>query len=78
MLAIQIELMLVDCHGPHRTDQGWMSVPGVDGSVTYTKRPSTHRYSDKRNRTIHSLNTSDKFLSKLDVRFIFAVGICTL
>lgn len=43
LLAVQVELVLADCHGPDRLDECRTGVPRVHSNATVTKRPSRHR-----------------------------------
>lgn len=43
LLAVQVELMLADGHGPDGFDEGRTGVPGMHSNATVTKRPSCHR-----------------------------------
>lgn len=43
LLAVQVELMLADGHGPDGLDKGRAGVPRVHSDATVTKRPSCHR-----------------------------------
>lgn len=43
LLAVQVELVLADCHGPDRLDECGTGVPRVHSNATVTKCPSRHR-----------------------------------
>lgn len=43
LLAVQVELVLADGHGPDRLNESRAGVPGVDSYTTVAKRPSGHR-----------------------------------
>ena len=43
LLAVQVELVLADSHGPDGLDEGWTGIPRVHSNATVTKRPSCHR-----------------------------------
>ena len=43
LLAIQVELVLADSHGPDGLDEGRTGVPRVHGDATVTKCPPRHR-----------------------------------
>lgn len=43
LLAVQIELVLADGHGPDGLDEGGTGVPGMNSDAAVTKGPSGHR-----------------------------------
>lgn len=43
LLAVQVELVLADGHGPDGLDEGRTGVPRMHSDATVTKRPSCHR-----------------------------------
>lgn len=43
LLAVQVELVLADGHGPDGLDEGRTGVPRVHGDATVTERPPRHR-----------------------------------
>lgn len=43
LLAVQVELVLADGHGPDGLDEGRTGVPRVHCYATVTKRPPRHR-----------------------------------
>lgn len=43
LLAVQVELVLADCHGPDRLDECRTGVPRVHSNATVTKCPPRHR-----------------------------------
>lgn len=43
LLAVQVELVLADGHGPDGLDEGRTGVPRVHSDATVTKCPSCHR-----------------------------------
>lgn len=43
LLAVQVELMLADGHGPDGLDEGRAGVPCMHSDATVAKRPSCHR-----------------------------------
>lgn len=42
LLAVQVELMLADSHGPDGLDEGRTGVPGVHSNATVAKCPSCY------------------------------------
>lgn len=42
LLAVQVELVLANSHGPDGLDEGGTGVPGMDSNATVTKRPSRY------------------------------------
>lgn len=43
LLAVQVELVLADGHGPDGLDEGRTGVPRMHSDATVAKRPSRHR-----------------------------------
>ena len=43
LLAVQVELVLADGHGPDGLDEAWTGVPGVDRDAAVSERPPRHR-----------------------------------
>ena len=43
LLAVQVELVLADGHGPDGLDEAWTGVPGVDRDATVSESPPRDR-----------------------------------
>lgn len=43
LLAVQVELVLADSHGPDGLDEGGAGVPGVHGDAAVSERPPRYR-----------------------------------